>query len=221
MKEKKLWDSTAALLGDYQVKFGRHWSYNFRNDPKRLGFVLSRYKFAAKIACEGADVLELGASEGIGATILGENAKSYCGVDLDEQAISTAQANLQEEKFRFIHTDFMGKELGKYSAVVSLDVIEHIDPLYEEMFFQTVVDNLSDEGICVIGTPNIEAAEHASLASKIGHINLYTQERLKKSLSKWFYQVFPFGMNDETLHTGFSAMSHFIICVAFHKRQEK
>ena len=221
MNEKKLWDGTAALLGDYKVSFGRHWSYNFRNDPKRLAFVLSRYKFAAKIACEGVDVLELGSSEGIGATVLAEKALSYCGVDMDEEAIATAQFNLKEEKFRFIREDFMGKQFGKFGAVVSLDVVEHIDPDYEEVFFQTVDDNLAEDGICVIGTPNADAARHASLASKLGHINLYTQERLHKSLSKRFHQVFPFGMNDETLHTGFAPMAHFILCAAFHKRREK
>ena len=30
-------------------KFSNHWSYNFREDPKRLAFVLSRYQFAAKM----------------------------------------------------------------------------------------------------------------------------------------------------------------------------
>lgn len=218
MKEKNLWNETTEMLGDSEVNFGRHWSYNFRNDPKRLGFVLSRYKFAAKMACSGANVLELGCSEGIGSTILSEKAKSYTGVDLDKSAIETAKTNLLSEHFKFIYDDFMGKKYGSFDAIVSMDVIEHIDPKFEEQFFQTILTNLSDKGICVIGTPNITADKYASEASKLGHINLYSQERLKTELQKYFHQVLPFGMNDETVHTGFAAMSHFIICVAFHKK---
>jgi 2-polyprenyl-3-methyl-5-hydroxy-6-metoxy-1,4-benzoquinol methylase len=220
MKEKNLWQQTADMLGNEKVAFGRHWSYNFRNDPKRLSFVLSRYKFAAKMACDNADVLELGCSEGIGATILNEIAKSYTGVDLDKSAIETAKANLPSDNFKFIYDDFMGKKYGLFKAIVSMDVIEHIDPQYEKQFFQTILDNLSDDGICVIGTPNITSEPYASEASKLGHINLYSQNRLKKELNKYFHQVLPFGMNDENVHTGFAAMAHFIICVAFHKKDD-
>ncbi len=216
MKEKNLWDETTSLLGNEKVAFGRHWSYNFRNDPKRLGFVLSRYKFAAKMACKDANILELGCSEGIGATILAETAKSYTGVDLDNSAIETAKQNLPN--LNFIYDDFMGKQYGSFEAIVNMDVIEHIDPKFEEQFFETILKNLSENGICVIGTPNITADKYASEASKLGHINLYSQERLKNSLKKYFHQVFPFGMNDETVHTGFASMAHFIICVAFHKK---
>jgi len=218
MKEKKLWKETTNLLGNEKVLFGTHWSYNFRNDPKRLGFVLSRYKFAAKMACMNANVLELGCSEGIGATVLSETAKSYTGVDLDKSAIDTAKENLQGSNFNFIYDDFIGKQYGSFDAVVNMDVIEHIDPKFEDQFFETILKNLSENGICVIGTPNITADKYASEASKLGHINLYSQERLKSCLKKYFHQVFPFGMNDETVHTGFASMSHFIICVAFHKK---
>jgi methylase of polypeptide subunit release factors len=55
--------------------------------------VLSRYKFAAKMACRGRSVLELGCGEGIGAPILAELATCYVGVDMDAPAIETARAN--------------------------------------------------------------------------------------------------------------------------------
>lgn len=216
--EKQLWEDTTALLGEPHFSFGPHWSFNFRNDPKRLGFVLSRYKFAAKMLGKREHVLELGCSDGIGTSILAERADRYMGVDLDGPAVETSKTNFEPPKFSFIHDDFMGKTYGSFDGVVSLDVIEHILPEYENLYFETIMKNLTENGICIIGTPNETAAAHASKASQIGHVNLYTQERLVSELKKYFHQVFPFGMNDETMHTGFGAMAHYLLCVACHKK---
>jgi cyclopropane fatty-acyl-phospholipid synthase-like methyltransferase len=179
---------------------------------------MSRYKFAANMACNNARVLELGCSMGIGASILAESAKNYLGVDLDQAAILTAKENFTDAKFSFLHDDFMGKTYGLFDAIISLDVIEHIHPPYEDLYFQTIMNNLSKNGICVIGTPNITSAPFASSTSQLGHVNLFSQERLAKTLKNRFYQVFPFGMNDEIVHTGFGAMAHYILCVGFHRK---
>ena len=216
--EKDTWDRIAELLGNYHVRLGDHWSYNFYNDPKRLGFVLSRYKFAAKMACKNARVLELGCSSGIGAPILAETAKNYTGVDLDQATIEAAYANLKDPKFTFILDNFLGKNFGEFDAIISLDVIEHIEPSQEDLFFKTVLNNLSSNGICVIGTPNITASAYASRASQIGHINLYSYDRLHESMQRYFHQVFPFGMNDEIMHTGFGSMAHYLMHVGFYQK---
>lgn len=108
--EKEAWEQTAEMLGTYSVTWSDHWSYNFRNDPKRLAFVLSRYKFAAKMGAKNRSVLELGCGEGIGANILGEMALSYTGVDLDDAAIIMARQNFAGDKFTFIYDDFMKKK---------------------------------------------------------------------------------------------------------------
>lgn len=220
--EKTTWDETAALLGNNSLKWGNHWSFNFRNDPKRLAFVLSRYKFAAKMGAKGRSVLELGCGEGIGATVLGETASSYTGIDFDQEAILAAERNcLEKERFHFCCEDFMGKTVGCFQTVVSLDVIEHIYLEFEDTYLKTLVNNLSEDGIAIIGTPNVTSAPHASIASQIGHVNLYSQERLKQALSRYFHYVFMFGMNDEIVHTGFSAMSHYIFSVACGKKKDR
>lgn len=218
MNEKETWDQTAEMLGHLRTRLGDHWSYNYFNDPKRLGFVLSRYKFAAKMACKKGRVIELGCSSGIGATILGEFVEEYVGVDLDESAIQTAMNNLSPPKYKFIYDDFMSKTYGQFDAVVSLDVIEHIHLEYEDLYFQTLMNNLSPNGVCVVGTPNATSAAYASKMSQIGHVNLYSQERLQTAMNRYFHQVFPFGMNDEIMHTGFGSMAHYLICVGFIKR---
>lgn len=218
MQEKEIWDQTANMLGSSTLKLSDHWSYNFRNDPKRLAFVLSRYKFAAKMGSKKRTVLELGCGEGIGSTILAEEALSYMGVDLDEAAIHSANDNLVSDKFTFLYEDFMGKTFGSFQTVVSLDVVEHIYSEHEALYFETICRNLAPEGIVIIGTPNLTAAPYASLASNLGHVNLFTQERLKLTLEKYFHNVFPFGMNDEIVHTGFAPMAHYVMCVACNKK---
>jgi 2-polyprenyl-3-methyl-5-hydroxy-6-metoxy-1,4-benzoquinol methylase len=206
--------------GEHSVTWSDHWSYNFRNDPKRLGFVLSRYKFAAKMGSGKKGILELGCGEGIGAPILAEGAVNYTGIDLDDAAIITARKNFQgNPKYSFIYDDFMGKALGAFDCVVSLDVVEHIYPEHEPLFFETVMRNLNAGGIAIVGTPNVTAAPYASKASELGHVNLFTQKRLKETLERYFHNVFPFGMNDEILHTGYASMAHYLICVGCNRRE--
>jgi predicted nicotinamide N-methyase len=208
--EKETWDKAAELLGHYLVRLGSHWSERFYRDPKQLGFVLSRYKFAAKMACKNARVLELGSKSGIGAPILAETAQSYTGVDRDLSAIQTAAANLKDPKFIFIQDDFLGKTYGQFEAIVGLDVI---DPSQADLFFQTILKNLAPNGICVIGTPNITSPEEAVKVSR------FSFEEFKKTMQRYFHQVFPFGMNDEILHTGFGGMAHYLINVGFFQKQ--
>lgn len=216
--EKLLWNDVNESLGNMKCGLGDHWSFNFRNDPKRLGFVLSRYKFSAKMICKNVDVLELGCSSGIGAPILAEKAISYTGVDLDEQAISTAKSHFLDSKFTFVYDDFMGEKYGQFGAVVSLDVIEHILPEYEELYFETIMNNLEKDGMCIVGTPNITASAYASEMSKMGHVNMYSQERLVGVMKQYFHQAFAFGMNDEIVHTGYAPMAHYIFCLGCHRK---
>ncbi|HEX6713421.1 MAG TPA: class I SAM-dependent methyltransferase [Thermoleophilaceae bacterium] len=197
---------------------GRHWAFNLVNDPKRLAFVLARYAFAARTATAGRSVLELGCSEGIGAPLLAERASSYTGVDLDEDGIRTARANWPE--YEFHEMDFLGQSIGCFGSIVSLDVIEHIQPEHEGLFFRTVADNLADDGVCVIGTPNLSASAYASPLSQEGHVNLYDAARLAESMNGVFHTVLSFGMNDETLHTGYAPMSHYLLVLGCFKRQE-
>lgn len=216
--EKVLWDKVTAMLGNERKVLGRHWAYNILQDPKRLAFVLSRYKFCAKMAGRGRRILELGCSEGIGTPILAEFAAHYTGVDMDGPAIATAKANWENDKCRFLEADFLGHGYGTFDVVVSLDVIEHIHVEYEPLFFDTVKKNLGEDGICLVGTPNVTSAAYASPASQAGHVNLYDAARLEAAMRTVFHNVFMFGLNDEIVHTGYAPMTHYLMALGCSKR---
>ena len=198
-EEGRLWESVTEMLGSGRKELGAHWSFNLINDPKRLGFVLSRYKFA-------------------GAPILAEGGARYLGVDLDEPAIEAARANFGREEVGFQAGDFLGRDLGSFDSVVSLDVIEHIHREHEGEFLETVRRNVAPDGICVIGTPNVTADTYASPMSKAGHVNLYDAERLTAAVGSAFRVVLSFGMNDETMHTGYAPMAHYLLAVGCGRR---
>ena len=88
----------------------------------------------------------------------------------------------------------------------------------ENIFLETIYSNLDAEGFCVIGTPNVTANQYASKMSQIGHVNLFSAERLTDLMRKYFYHVFLFGVNDEVVHTGFYPMCHYLMALGCGKR---
>lgn len=212
-KEKDLWMRTADINPDEQgFTLGPYFTDFVMHDMKHCVFTLSRYKFAMKMLPKNASVLELGCSDGIGTMMLKESAKEVVGVDFDERTIEWAKAHLSDDKLTFKCADIMEESFGKFDAVISLDVIEHIYPENEEKYMSALLNNLSENGICIIGTPNITAEKYATKNEQ--HVNLYSGERLHDTFSKYFHNVFSFGMNDEVLHTGYAPMCHYLFVVA-------
>ncbi len=83
-----------------------------------------------------------------------------------------------------------------------------------------VVSSLGEDGVFLMGIPNITAAAYASSASKEGHINLKSHEDLRKLMGKFFRNVFVFSMNDEVVHTGFGPMAHYLIAMGVGPRRD-
>ncbi len=195
-------------------------AHNLRNDPKRLAFVLARYAFAGQVSDQCTSVLELGCSEGVGAVMLHKNKKRYLGIDLDSYAVEAANRNFAASEVRFEEGNFLGSRYGSYDCVVSLDVVEHILPGEDEsVYFQTIYENITRRGVCVIGTPNITSTPYASAESMKGHVNMFDADRLKSVTEKFFKTVLIFSMNDEVVHTGYSPMAHYLFAVACNRRE--
>lgn len=218
MKEKELWNKFGTIQEGHPVTLGPYYSYQIKHSPRRLIFMMSYYKFAAKMIGSGKRVLELGCNEGFGTLYLGEFAQEVKGVDFDERAIEWADKMRVNDNTHFLHDDFLGKDYGSFDAVVSIDVIEHIYPENEAMYLDTVVNNLAHDGIAVIGTPNEAGQKFANPDISGAHVNLYTGDRLVTSLSRYFHNVFLFSGNDEMVHTGYSPMAHYFLALCAYKK---
>ncbi|MBF0553132.1 MAG: class I SAM-dependent methyltransferase [Nitrospirae bacterium] len=220
---KEAWDEVRRHVGQAKAEplvLGDLYSYIVRATPRHLLFTLSRYKFITRLLCndEPKKVLELGCGEGLSTVLIAEDGHEITAVDFDERAISYANEHIKKAGIEFKCDDFTGKLYGSFDAVVSLDVIEHINEDREDEFMATICSNLQPHGFTVIGTPNITASAYASENSKIGHINLYSAQRLTSLVRKYFWNVFIFGMNDEVVHTGFYPMCHYLFAVGCGKK---
>ena len=221
MHKDENWGKIKNHISSQRIELGPYFTYNLLNSPRHLLFSFSRYKFAARLIGEfpKVNVLELGCNEGLGTLLLAEDSHNVTGVDFDEDAIQWAKSNLEKkDNIVFKYDDFLGKTYGKYDVVVALDVVEHIPKEREIDFFRTVVSNLNDDGYSIIGTPNITATQYSSEPSKMGHVNLFSAERLRDTLMQYFKNVFLFSMNDEVVHTGFYSMSHYLIALGCGKK---
>ena len=209
--------------GDHDIELGQYWRHMLAVDAKHAAFALSRYKFACKMLMwrKGLTVLELGCNEAWGVMMLQQETAlmRYVGVDLDGEAIAWNEKNLRSDTIEFHEANFFDMDIKEqFDVVISLDVIEHIEPTMERRFCQVIIDHLKSSGVAIIGTPNVTMSPYAGPESRAGHINLYDQDRLYDLLDGFFENVFIFGMNDEVVHTGFAPMSCYIFAVCAGKR---
>jgi 2-polyprenyl-3-methyl-5-hydroxy-6-metoxy-1,4-benzoquinol methylase len=203
-------------------RFGPMSSFTWRNDPKRLLFVLSRYKFAAKLLSGSKNVLEVGCGDGFASRIVKQCVENLCLSDADPKMIDSASQTCSSlYPVDFLCHNFVEGKLSldgkkRFDGLYMLDVLEHIPASSEERFLLNILGCLEENAKVVVGLPSLESQQYASPESKLGHVNCKSQEELVGLLSKYFKSVVCFGMNDEVVHTGFGRMVHynFALCIA-------
>ncbi len=214
--------ATIEQFGTQQIKLGPWTSYSLLEDPKHMAFVLSRYKFVAKMLRQNGRTLEVGCGDGFGAPIVKQHSSEYIGVDVDQRLINDNNERLSSkiENMNFVLQDItQSHELGKFDTVFNIDVLEHLDADKEEDFLTNSINCLKDDGIYICGTPSAYSADYASEVSRIQHINLKTGPEKKKLFERYFEYVWIFSMNDEVVHTGFQPMAHYLFALCASKRK--
>ena len=202
-------------------QFGLVGNAILNNDPKRLVFLLSRYKFVSKLFENFDHVLEIGCGDGTGSIIVKQAVKNLTAVDFDPIFIENAMER-QDEKWpiNFQVHDIMQDSLpNKFDGIFALDVLEHIPKDVEDLFIENSLKSLNDTGVCVFGMPSIQSQLYASKASKEGHVNCKSGDELKTTLKKYFHNVFIFSMNDEVVHTGFTPMAQYLFAVCTNLKE--
>ena len=198
-------------------------SHTWEKDPKRLLFVLSRYKFVAKMLAGAERVLEVGCGDAFGTRIVQQHVGQVTAVDQDPVFIEDALKR-RSERWPLelaVHDILSGPVQSpdvRFDAAYALDVIEHIRPVQEHRFVENIQLSMVDDGVMILGTPTAQAQKYASAQSRKGHVNCHTGRSLRVKCSRYFSHVLMFSMNDEVVHTGFAPMAHYVFAVCSGKR---
>jgi SAM-dependent methyltransferase len=193
----------------------------WQDDPRRLTFVLARYKFVAKMLSGKRRVLEVGCADAFGTRLVQQEVGSVVAIDFDPVFVKDVQSRMRESRWPFecrVHDMLDGPLQPPFDAAYSLDVIEHIETKDERRFLGNIRDSLADDGVLIVGTPSLESQVYASPNSKAGHVNCKDAPSLKALMLDYFANVFLFSMNDEVVHTGFYPMAHYLFALAAGKR---
>lgn len=181
----------------------------WKDDPKRLAFTFARYKFVAKMLAGMGDVLEVGCGDSSGSVIVAQHVERLVAIDKDAELLKSAPCHPLFDITLEEHDILQSPVAGRFDAAYALDVLEHIAPEHETDFMTNFVAAIDDHGIGIIGMPSLESQPYASPRSRAHHVNCKTEDDLRGVMKGYFKTVLMFGMNDETLHTGFGPMCHY------------
>jgi 2-polyprenyl-3-methyl-5-hydroxy-6-metoxy-1,4-benzoquinol methylase len=206
--------------GEGLESLGLMSSQVWRDDPRRLLFVLARYKFVAKMFSGMGKVLEVGCADAFGTRVVRQEVPEVVATDFDPVFIERNQARVSSKwPIRFQTHDMLAGPLAEgFDGVYAVDVIEHIPAESEQCFLGNLVASLQPRGVCLLGTPSLQSQVYASPPSKAGHVNCKDGPGLRQLLGRFFHNVFLFSMNDEVVHTGFPPMAHYLWALGCHRK---
>lgn len=207
-----------------RTKFGLMSNQVWHDDPKRLLFVLSRYKFVSKILAGRSCALEIGCADAFGTRLVRQVVPCVLATDIDPIFIDDCLARENGSPWPIdyrVHDIVAGPVADEFDAVFSLDVFEHIQAEFERQFIRNVRDSMGKNAVLVLGCPSLESQAYASPGSKEGHVNCKSGDQLRDLFQEYFESVFLFSMNDEVVHTGFTKMANYLFLVCTGKKDEK
>ena len=201
-------------------EFGLMANESWNNDPKRTLFTLARYKFVSKMLAGSKNVLEVGCADAFGTRLVAQTVERVSAIDFDPIFVQDARSHTSVKWPVDVNQhDMLSDPVpGSFDGLFSLDVLEHIKKNDEDLFVKNCCSSLDQFGVAIFGMPSIESQIYASPQSKEGHVNCKSGDDLKAFLKRYFHNVFLFSMNDEVVHTGFSKMAHYLMCVCTSKK---
>lgn len=198
-----------------RTQLGLMVNESWNQDPRRTLFTLARYKFVAKMLTGKSNVLEIGCADAFGTRLVQQEVKNVTAIDFDPVFVEDVNARMNPNwpLQCKVHDMLEGPVEGKFDALYSLDVLEHIEPKDEGLFLKNATASLYADGVAIIGMPSLESQTYASPQSKEGHVNCKSGTVLRSLLEKYFKNVFIFSMNDEIIHTGYFPMAHYLMAL--------
>lgn len=117
---------------------------------------IARYEWGSdKLA--GLCCLDAGCGSGYGTHYLAETGvKEITGVDISSVAIQYAKKNYSRENLHFMQMDVrqMSFNDNSFDAVVTFEVLEHLDEKGQMEFVRELARVLKDKGVIYLGCPN-------------------------------------------------------------------
>ncbi len=182
---------------------------------------LARYKFVARMLSPDDEVVDLGCGKGYGSYFFSRYAKSVVGVDHSDD-FAPRVLGAAGDKLRLVAGDLLDlpAEISsrRFSAVVSLDVIEHFDKPDGERIVRWCAEHLADGGMLLLGTPSRFSQPFRSAHSRAQHIHEYEPDEIEALVKTCFRRTFLFSMNDEVVHTGFRKLAWFVFVIGLTPR---
>ena len=218
--EKQYQEPIRKIKEQGAERLGLMTSWAYLDDPKRLAFTFARYKFVAKMLSGCQHVLEVGCGDGFATRIVLQEVKALTAVDFDPSFVEDVNARMTD-RWRFTckqHDILEGPVPGIFDGAYSLDTLEHVPQAQEHLFISNMIASVTEYGAVIIGMPSLQSQAYASPQSKEGHVNCKDQNDLKNLMARYFHNIFMFSMNDEVVHTGYHAMSHYNLALCCGKR---
>ena len=135
MEKKKTKESQYQELLDLEslvgrTQFGLMSNQVWHDDPKRLVFMLSRYKFVSRLLEGKSSALEIGCADAFGSRIVRQTVPNITAIDFDPVFIKDAKSRQGDDwplDLR-VHDILDGPVAGDFEAAYCVDVLEHIAP---------------------------------------------------------------------------------------------
>src|SRR5262245_27846949 len=142
------------------ARFGIMSNQTWRDDPRRLLFVLTRYKFVAKMLSGKRRVLEVGCADAFGTRLVMQEVGSVTAVDFDPVFVRDAVERMKADAWACdcrVHDILDGPVPGGFDAAYALDVFEHVPPAQEDRFVGHIAESVVRSGVVVIGSPSLQS----------------------------------------------------------------
>lgn len=176
---------------------------------------LVKYKFITRLLNEEDVVLDVPCGLGYLTQHVASVAKRVVAVDIDEKLIKRNIIEYPKENIVYRVMDALKLELDeKFSAVISIDLIEHLTKKDGEKLVKKLTKVLEPHGTLFVHTPKWIPMNKRSKNRQRSHIHEYKYEELKQLMTKYFYRVMMFTRADEIISTGHPdlAWAYLAVC---------
>jgi len=153
------------------------------------GIHLARYMFASPYA-SNRRTLDIACGTGYGLPQLQARARCVVGVDLDDEAVRAARAELNSAAGGVLVADAGALPFKKksFELITSFETLEHLK--HRKEFLAELSRVMSRDGLCILSTPNADRTLPVNGTPRNPHhLHEYTPAELEKELRSCFAEV--------------------------------